>query len=81
MKHWQLQEAKARLSELVRAAAEEPQQITVHGRPAVVLVSQEHYEDLIGDKPTFVEFLRRSPLVGVPLSIERSASRTRRLDL
>ena len=81
MKHWQLQEAKARLSELVRAAAEEPQQITVHGRPAVVLVSQEHYEDLIGDKPTFVEFLRRSPLVGVPLSIERNASRTRRLDL
>ncbi len=81
MKHWQLQKAKARLSELVRAAADEPQQITVHGKPAAVLVSQECYEGLIAGKPTFVEFLRRSPLVGVPVSTERNKFRTRRLDL
>ena len=81
MKPWQLQEAKARLSELVRAAAEEPQQITVHGTPVAVLVSQEHYEDLIAEKPTFVEFLRRSPLVGAPLTIKRNRSRTRPFDL
>lgn len=75
MKRWQLQEAKARLSELVRAAVDEPQQITVHGRPTAVLVSQERYESLTSDKPTFVEFIRRSPLVGVKLSIERDKSR------
>lgn len=81
MKHWQLQEAKAKLSQLVRDAAEEPQQISVHGKPVVVLVSQECYEELTGEKPTFVEFLRGSPLVGVDLRLERNRSRVRQLDL
>jgi prevent-host-death family protein len=81
MKHWQLQEAKAKLSQLVRETAEEPQQISVHGKPAVVVVSQDRYEDLTGRKPSFVEFLRRSPLADVDLRIERDRSRTRPLDL
>jgi prevent-host-death family protein len=34
-KHWALQDAKARLSELVRAAEKEPQIITVRGEPKV----------------------------------------------
>jgi antitoxin Phd len=34
-KHWALQDAKARLSELVRAAQDEPQIITFRGEPAV----------------------------------------------
>ena len=40
MSSWQLQEAKARLSELVKSAEHEgPQEITVHGRPAAVVLS------------------------------------------
>jgi antitoxin (DNA-binding transcriptional repressor) of toxin-antitoxin stability system len=35
MKTWALQDAKARLSELVRAAEEEPQIITLRGVPKV----------------------------------------------
>lgn len=81
MKRWQLQEAKAKLSQLVRDAAEEPQQISVHGKPAVVLVSQDRYDDLTGEKPSFVEFLRRSPLVGVDLPIDRNRSETRPAEL
>lgn len=81
MKRYQLQEAKARLSQLVRDAADEPQQISVHGKPAVVIVSQERYDSLAGQKPTFVEFLRRSPLVGVDLPIKRSKSRAKPVDL
>lgn len=81
MKPWQLQEAKSKLSKLVRDAADEPQQITVHGTPVAVVVSQERYEDLVAQKATFLELLRRSPLVGAPLSIKRNRSRTRRLDL
>lgn len=34
-KHWALQDAKARLSELVRAAEKEPQIITYRGEPKV----------------------------------------------
>jgi prevent-host-death family protein len=35
MKTWALQDAKARLSELIRAAEREPQIITLHGVPRV----------------------------------------------
>jgi prevent-host-death family protein len=42
---WQLQEAKNRLSEVVRAAQDRgPQTITVRGKDAVVVMSAEEYE-------------------------------------
>jgi prevent-host-death family protein len=44
---WQLQEAKARLSEVVKKATKEgPQKITVHGEPTAVVISSEEYERL-----------------------------------
>ena len=44
---WQLQEAKNRLSEVVRRAREEgPQTITVRGDPTVVVLSTAEYERL-----------------------------------
>jgi prevent-host-death family protein len=87
---WQLQEAKARLSELVKKATSEgPQEITVHGKPAVVVMSREAYEKLrsggkkgTSKKSTFLEFMRASPLVGVKLDLRRSKDATwRKLDL
>ena len=40
-----LQEAKARLSELVKLATDDgPQQITVHGKPAVIVISVTEYK-------------------------------------
>ncbi len=62
----------------MRDAAEEPQEITVHGKSAVIVVSRERYRDLTGEKPTFVDFLRGSPLVGADLSLDRIKSKTRR---
>jgi prevent-host-death family protein len=42
---WKLQDAKAQFSELVRRARSgEPQQVTVHGKPAVVVVDPERFE-------------------------------------
>ncbi len=35
MKHWPVQDAKARFSELLRAAEKEPQIITYRGKPKV----------------------------------------------
>ena len=81
MRRWQLQEAKARLSDLVASARAAPQEITVRGEPAVVVVSRAAYERLAGRKPSLVEFLRRSPLFGVTLDIRRDKSPARRAAL
>jgi len=82
MSRWQLQDAKARFSQLVKSAQlEGPQEITVHGKPAAVLMSAEDYHQLAGPKLSFVEFIRNSPLVGVDLDIRRSRSTGRRVRL
>ena len=79
---WQLQEAKARLSELVRKAQTEgPQAISVHGRPAVVVVSSEEFAQLVKPRPGFVEFLRRSPLAGSGVGMSRESSPPRKVEL
>ena len=77
---WQLQEAKNRLSELVRKAREDgPQVITVHGTDAVVVMTAEQFRKLAPRKGTLLEFFRRSPLVGVELDITRSRDTGRRV--
>ncbi len=61
--HWQLQEAKARLSQLVRqACAEGPQTITLRGEEAVVVVSAAEYARMAGRQPTLLEALLKSPI-------------------
>ena len=82
MRSWQVQEAKARFSDLLREAGRTgPQQITVRGRAAAVVLSTESYERLRGHKPSLVEFLRASPLAGIELDIERDRSVARDIDL
>lgn len=82
MKRWQLQEAKARLSELVGAAQREgPQEITLRGKPAALVLSLRDYEGLVGSKPSFVEFIRSSPLAGLDLLIEQEKSAVREVQL
>jgi len=79
---WQLQEAKARLSELVKSAQQDgPQQITVHGRPAAVVLSRADYDRLTKEKPSFVEFMKKSPLKGTTVKISRDKSITREVSL
>lgn len=82
MSTWPLQDAKARLSELVkRARTEGPQAITVHGDPAVVVLAVPEYERLTRPKQRFSEFIRRSPLKGAKLDLERDRSTARDVDL
>ena len=45
-RNWSLQDAKNRFSEVVEAARREPQTVTKHGKPAVVIVAAEEYERL-----------------------------------
>lgn len=70
---WNLHDAKARLSELVdRCLVGEPQVILRRGKPAVVVLPFSEYERKIGPKESLLSFLRRSPLCGVDLDLERS---------
>jgi antitoxin Phd len=43
---WSVQDAKNRFSEVVEAARREPQAVTKHGKPAVVVVAVDEYERL-----------------------------------
>lgn len=82
MRTWQLQEAKGRFSEVVkRAQSQGPQNITVHGEPVAVLISRRDYLKLTKPKPSLVELLRTSPLVGNDLKISREQTPTRKIKL
>jgi prevent-host-death family protein len=83
MAKWALQDAKARLSEVVRAAKKEPQTITLRGEEQAVLLSVNEYRRLKNAKKpaSFVEFMQASPLRGVDLKIERSRDKGRKIDL
>jgi prevent-host-death family protein len=62
MQHWKLQDAKNRFSEVVkRANAEGPQTVTVHGKPAAVVLSPTAYDLLTRPAPPFTDFLLLGP--------------------
>lgn len=78
MRRWQLQEAKARLSEVVKSSQENgPQEISVRGKGTAIVLSKSDYERLRGRRPTLVAFLRRSPLARIKLAIKRDRSPVR----
>jgi prevent-host-death family protein len=79
---WQLQDAKNQLSKVVRKAQKEgPQVITLHGADAAVVVSAKDYGRLSRPKGKLVDFFRKSPLVGVELSLMRDRDTGRKIEL
>lgn len=72
---WKLQDAKARFSEVVRRArAGEPQEVTVHGKKAVVIADTERFDVRPKQKRTrertMAEFIERSKKYrGAPLKL------------
>src|SRR5271167_3292776 len=82
---WQLQNAKARFSEVFRRARSEgPQLITRQGKECVVMISDEQYVQLVGkahQPKSLVQFFRESPLVGVDLNLEREKDEGREIEL
>ncbi len=83
MHAWQMQEAKARLSEVVKLAESEgPQNITLHGQSVAVLVSRSTFERLSGSGQSLVEFMHQSPLYGLDdIEFSRDNSLTREVGL
>ncbi len=84
-KEWQLQDAKARFSELFRLARESgPQCVTKHGREAVVVIPAEEFARLTGSearKGSLVEFFAASPLRESGIDLRRSRDLGREVDL
>ena len=82
---WQLQDAKARFSELFRRArAEGPQVVTRQGKEAVVIIPAEEFERLKNrsrQPQSLVEFFAKSPLAGANLDLERSDDYGRDIEL
>jgi prevent-host-death family protein len=82
MASWKVAEAKARFSELIdRALHEGAQEITRHGRRAVVVVAAREWDRRATRQESLVEFLDSSPLRGSGLEIKRLRDRPRPVEL
>ncbi len=81
---WPLQDAKARLSELIRKARSDgPQHVTVHGRSTVVVLSEEEYSRLTGARSgqQLVALLGSSPLRDIEIEHPSVRGPVRDVDL
>jgi len=82
MRQWQLQEAKAKFSEVVKLANKEgPQEITMRGQPTAILISLDDFKKISEKKPSLVSLMRSSPLVGINIDLQRDQSLTRDIKL
>lgn len=80
MQTWPIEEAGARLSEVVkRAELEGPQDITLHGESVAVVLARAAFERLSGRQASLLSFMQASPMAGLEdeLVIARDASPTR----
>lgn len=80
--HWQVQEAKQRFSEVLRAAAAgEPQVVTRHGQEVAVVIEVSEYRRLRGERVELMDYLRSGPLIEDEMDIERVRDVPREVDL
>jgi len=80
--YWQLQEAKAMFSKVVRSAKGEPQIITIHGKESAVILSMDDYRKLTSPKDSLVSFMEQSPWASIELELpERLTDKMREIDL
>ena len=76
---WRLEEAKARLSEVVRRAHDQgPQYVTVRGKPAVAIIDAADLDRLLPPRPeavSLVQFLESLHIEGLDLTRDRDLGR------
>lgn len=80
---WQLQEAKNKLSQLIKeATGGEAQVVTVHGKPTAVVVSAEEYARLTRpQRGKLSTALLRPDIAGEELDFSRSRDTGRDIEL
>ena len=81
--HWQVQDAKARFSEVFRRALRTLQEIRRHNRDRVVMINVDEFDRLKGhsDAPNIVALIQNSPLRGVQLKVKRERDPGREIKL
>lgn len=81
---WQLQEAKQRFSELIRAVETDgPQVVSRHGKEVAIVIDIDEYRRLqpgTEEPASFKDFLRSGPTFD-GLDLHRSAELTRAVDI
>lgn len=79
---WQIQEAKQRLSEVIRlATADGPQKITYRGQATAWIISDKEYSKLTKNRESIVDFFQRSPHRDIDLDIKRRKDLPRVVEL
>jgi antitoxin Phd len=77
---WQVQQAKARFSELLeRTLKEGPQTVTRHGKAVAVMLPMEEYRRLRHRGKSLKALLAAAPLEGVEIVRSRDTGRTIKL--
>ena len=66
--HWQIQDAKQRFSEMIRAVAEGPQVITRHGEDVAIVVAIDEYRRLTRPAADLVGILLGGPKLDVDIA-------------
>jgi prevent-host-death family protein len=80
--NWQLQEAKAMFSEVVKASQVNPQIITVFGKETAVILSMNEYKRLSNPNSSLYEFIQNSPLRNLSLELpQRLPEKDREVNL
>jgi prevent-host-death family protein len=79
---WQLQAAKAMLSEVIKKTRTKPQIITVRGEETAAILSIEEYRKLTGSGQSLYQFIQDSPLRDLELELPlRLPEETRGIEL
>jgi len=74
--NWQIQQAKARFSEMVeRTLKEGPQIVTRHGKPVAVLIPAEQYHRMRARRKSLKAMLASAPLEGIQIVRSRDSGR------
>lgn len=81
MQTWQLQEARNRLSEVVRHAHQEPQLITLRGKEEAVVLSFDDYQKLTQPRKTWAELLGEMAQTGMEPDLSRRRDTGRNIEL
>ncbi len=75
--NWQIQQAKARFSEMVECAIKDgPQTVTRHGKAVAVLVPADQYRRWRSKGKSLKALLAAAPLKGVRIKRSRETVRT-----
>ena len=78
---WRLADAKNKFSELVNRALSEGPQRVMRRDDVVIVLAERDYEQLIGAKPSFKEFLLQDAPTLDGLDLERDRSPMRDVEL